>query len=175
MPSGTPRYFVFPPLNAVKQASSRVFFSPTLFLQVASQLTDMITRFLQLVWKQPTPLKVSCVCVCWSCLGRARCSASGRWKSELLRRDIFSCHFIFSSARFPLCVLARLLIDLRCGSLSPRSTHAAENLVPSCSSCYFKYFGFWVRCKITVFARRNHEGLGANGFIIPVSGTIQSN
>lgn len=64
MPSGTPRYFVFPPLNAVKQASSRVFFSPTLFLQVASQLTDMITRFLQLVWKQPTPLKVSCVCVC---------------------------------------------------------------------------------------------------------------
>lgn len=73
-----------------------------------------------------------------------------------------------------MCVLARLLIDLRCGLRALWiHAHAAENLSPlSVAVAATQSFGFRAHCKMTVFAWRNHVGLGANGFIISVSGNI---
>lgn len=75
-----------------------------------------------------------------------------------------------------MCVLARLLIDLRCGLRALWiHAHAAENLLPFMLLLPLKVWVSVRDAKMTVFAWQNHVGLGANGFIISVSGTIQCN
>lgn len=67
---------------------------------------------------------------------------------------------------------AELLIDTRW--IPKKCTRAVENLFPLIQLLVLKVW-FLVYYKITVFALWNHEGFSANGFIISVSGTIQSN
>lgn len=94
-------------------------------------------------------------------------------RNNLMRHFRLSVNFLFCSVCC-VCVLAQLLIDLRCGcacTVDPR-TRCWKSVPLYVAAATAQSFGFCAQCKMTVFAWRNHVGLGANGFIISVSGNI---